>query len=142
METETIKTLIEQADSDLKRARGELYQPAEDVVNYCVCVSARTALQRYLLGLYLFLKKDDDETVKINHTIDELVGFCNKEMSELKKLDFEHINCKEHDVLNTEELFFCNDVEIVDHCTELAEKVRELLISAIPEDMHPGPFSI
>jgi hypothetical protein len=41
-----------------------------------------------------------------------------------------------------EGFFFCNDVELMDHYTELAEKVRELLISAIPEDMHPGPFSI
>jgi len=138
METEIIKTLIEQADSDLKRAKGELYQPAEDVVNYCVCVSARSALQRYLLSLYLTLKKDEMEAIEVNQTIEELVRLCSKEVSELKSLNFDHINCKEYDVLNTDEIFFCNDVGIVNHCTDLADKVRKILFFKLPEGIIPG----
>lgn len=137
METESIKTLIEQADSDLKKAKGELYQPAEDVVNYCVCVSARIALHRYLYSLYLFLTGDDKNAEREGLTIEQLVDHCSKEFSELKELDFNHIHCKNLNVLNTDDIFFCNDVDVVNHCSSLAEQVRDILVNNIPDHLQP-----
>lgn len=134
MNTETIKTQFKQAEDDLKRAKGELYQPMEDVVNYCVCVSARSALYRYLNTLYLYLSKDGPEDLRDDLTLDELIKQCSKKSESVGKLNFDNINCKHLDVRKSEEIYYCNDVEIVNHCTELAEQVRELLLDHLPPE--------
>lgn len=133
-----IKTLIEQADSELVRARNENYKPAEDVVSYCSCVSARSALYRYLKAYHLhggaLIENREQDTL----TMDQLLEESKRKFPELDKLDFSNINCSDRNVLATEDLFFCNDVEVVDHCTKLAEQVRELLIKKLPDDLQPN----
>jgi len=142
MDRQMIKTLIEQADSDLQRARGEIYKPAEDVVSYCSCVFARGALYRYLKAFYLHSGALIENSEQDSLTMEQLLDDSKWKFPELKELDFSNINCKDRDVLATEDLFFCNDVDVVDHCTKLAEQVREILIKKLPDDMHPNqsPF--
>lgn len=134
MKTEAIKTQLELAEKDLKRAKGELYQPIEDVVNYCVCVSARSALYRYLNTLFLYLTKNEQIENQEDLTLEELIQLCSNKLESIKKLNFDNINCKHLDVRNTEEIYYCNDVDIVSHCTGLAEKVRELLFEQLPPE--------
>lgn len=142
MDRQMIKTLIEQADSDLERARNENYKPAEDVVSYCSCVSARGALYRYLKAYHLHGGALIENREQDSITMDQLLEESKRTFPELGDLDFSGINCKDRDVLATEDLFFCNDVEVVDHCAKLAEQVRELLLHKLPEDLHPNrsPF--
>lgn len=135
MKTEVIKTQLELAEKDLKRAKGELYQPMEDVVNYCVCVSARSALYRYLKTLYLYLTKDDQIEIQEDLPLEELIQLCSNKLESVKELNFDNINCKHLDVRESEEIYYCNDVGIVSHCTELAEKVRELLFEQLPPEL-------
>lgn len=134
MKTEAIKTQLELAEKDLKRAKGELYQPIEDVVNYCVCVSARSALYRYLNTLFLYLTKNEQIENQEDLTLEELIQLCSNKLESIKKLNFDNINCKHLDVRNTEEIYYCNDVDIVSSCTNLAEKVRELLFEQLPPE--------
>ena len=67
MDTHQIKTNFEQADQFLEAAQSELNRPAEDVVPYMVCRSARKSISHYLKG---FLLKhgnefDEEDTVEI-----------------------------------------------------------------------------
>ncbi len=134
MKTEAIKTQFKQAEEDLKRAKGELYQPMEDVVSYCVCVSARSALYRYLFTLYLYLSEGEPEVPRDDLTLEELIKLCSKKSDSVGKLNFDNINCKHLDVRKSDEIYYCNDVEIVNHCTELAEQVREHLLDHLPPE--------
>ena len=138
MKTEAIKTQFEQAEKDLKRAKGELYQPMEDVVSYCVCVSARGALYRYLKTLDLLLSKDDQVEQQNDLSLEDLIQRCNAKCEDLTDINFSNINCKHLDVRDEGEVYFCNDVDIVNHCTDLAEEVREILLDKLPPDFKSG----
>lgn len=130
MDDEKVKVLFENAESALKNARKQLYQPAEDVVNYSVCVSARTALQQYLNCLHLIYVRDHHDDRLESPTMKQLIDYCSRYNDELKSMDFSSVNCKCRDVVNVDDddIFYCNDVFVVKHCTELAEDVRELVM--------------
>lgn len=135
MKTEAIKTQFEQAEKDLKRAKGELYQPMEDVVNYCVCISARSALYRYLKTLHLLLSTEEQIDQQNDLSLEDLIQKCNAKCEDLNRLNFSDINCKHLDVRDDSEIYYCNDVDVVKHCTNLAEEVREILLGHLPPEI-------
>ena len=133
-----------QAETSLNRARNELYKPLDDVVNYSACTFSRTALYNYLSCLYIlhsgdevdavaddqakFMKQSVDDGTK---TMDELIAFVSKHEPEVKKLDFESVRCVNNnikDVLNDDEIYFCNDTIQIYTCTDLAEKIKGLVV--------------
>ncbi|MBO0340367.1 MAG: hypothetical protein VX798_04090 [Bacteroidota bacterium] len=67
MDTDQIKTKFEQADQFLEAAQSELNRPAEDVVPYMVCRSARKSISHYLNGFLLKhgVESNEDDTVEI-----------------------------------------------------------------------------
>lgn len=126
--------LYQQAEDELKRAQGELYRPAEDVVSFSACLFSRKALTNYLQALSLLYAEQNDKDVGEPVTIEDWIQFSQKFNDELKDVDFSSLNCKCNDILEdeSEQIVFCTSVDKVHHCTELAEKVRDILEKEFP----------
>lgn len=126
--------LYQQAEDELKRAQGELYRPAEDVVSFSACLFSRKALTNYLQALSLLYAEQNDKDVGEPMTIEDWIQFSQKFNDELKDVDFSSLNCKCNDILEdeSEQIVFCTSVDKVHHCTELAEKVRDILEKEFP----------
>ena len=130
MSNKKIKELFKQADSELYSARNELYKPAEDVVNYSVCVFARSALYRFIHCLYLIYTEENGEKPQEGLTMEQMMEYVNQYDSKAVQIDFSNVQCKSKvEVTETrDELFFCNSVNHVKYCADTADKVRELVI--------------
>jgi hypothetical protein len=128
MNNENLKQLFKEADEDLELARKELYKPSGDVVNYAVCVSARSALHRFMTCLYVIHARENEQEVETLNTVDEMAAEISKYSQSLEDLDFSGLHCSCTDVMNREEVFYCNDVKKVLYCTDLADRVRDLVL--------------
>lgn len=130
MSEQLIKEMFKQADSELYRARNELYKPAEDVVKYSVCVFARSALYRFMNCLYIIYSKENNDQIKGSQTLEQMIGYCSVYNSQLKQIDFSNVHCKTRTDLaeDVDEIYFCNNVNHVKYCADIAEEVRELVI--------------
>ena len=124
-----IKELFELAEEDLNHARQELYRPSSDVVSFSACVSTRRALYRYLEALANTYAAKHDDSFAEDGTIETLIEFCSKYNDQIKKIDFSSLNCKCNEIMEDgeEEIIYCTNVEKVNYCTELAEKVRSII---------------
>tara|TARA_R110000744_G_scaffold57021_1_gene120087 strand:+ start:517 stop:981 length:465 start_codon:yes stop_codon:yes gene_type:complete len=67
MDTDQFKTKFESADQFLEAAKGELNRPAEDVVPFMVCRSARKSISNYLKGFLITkgVEYNEEDTVEI-----------------------------------------------------------------------------
>jgi hypothetical protein len=130
MSNEMIKELFKQADSELYNARNELYKPAEDVVNYSVCVFARSALYRFIQCLYLIYTDQNGDTPEQELTMEQMMDYINRYDSNAMEIDFSNVHCKTkaHVTETKENPYFCNSVEHVKYCTDTADRVRDLVI--------------
>jgi hypothetical protein len=124
-----IKELFELAEEDLNHARQELYRPSTDVVSFSACVSTRRALYRYLEALANTYAAKNNDSFAEDGTIETLIDFCSKYNDQIKQIDFSSLNCKCNDIMEDgeEEIVYCTNVEKVNYCTELAEKVRSII---------------
>jgi hypothetical protein len=131
MSDEKLLRLYKQADADFHKARNELYKPLDDVVTYSACTFSRSALYHFLSCLYVHGTNDTDPMIeKGRKTIDELIKYGKDHYPEIKEMDFNPVRCKNKnvkDVLNDDEIYFCNDPEQVMICTSLAEQIKELI---------------
>ncbi|MEX0648982.1 MAG: hypothetical protein WEA56_13055 [Balneolaceae bacterium] len=129
MKDEKLKQLFKLADLELNRAKEELFHPAEDVVNYVVCVNARSALYLFLTCLYEINARENNEPAEKLHTLEQLVEKIGKYTRDLESVDLSGMNCRNRKMVDKEdEVYFCNDVDKVKYCTSAAERVRELVI--------------
>src|SRR6056297_1020106 len=126
--------LYQKAEDELKRAQGELYRPAEDVVSYSACLFSRKALTNYLQALSLLYAEKNNAGIDEMTTIEDWIGFSRQYSDDLKDVDFSSLNCKCNEILEdeSEQIVFCTSVDKVHHCSELAEKVREILVKEFP----------
>ncbi len=124
-----LQEILNQAEVDFDRSQQELYRPSTDVVLYSACFYARRALHHYLY--YYYKKFDGPGADKSPHelTILEMAEYCVKFDKRIKKIDFEGMHCSKSDVLEDEEVFFCNDVDKVTSCKSLAEEMRKVVYS-------------
>lgn len=142
MKKDIIKRMYRKADADLARARDELYKPEEDVVYYSSCVSARSAMYHFLGCLsMLSRKKVDIESIE-NGTkpMDQLIKEAGKKYPEVAKMDFNAVECKCKDIeniLSDEETHFCNETDIVTHCTNLADQLKEIVVKQSDQFVQP-----
>lgn len=127
--------LYQKAEDELKRAQGELYRPAEDVVSYSACLFSRKALTNYLQALSVLYAEKNNVEMGEMPTIEDWISFSRQFSEELKDVDFSSLNCKCNEILEdeSEQIVFCTSVDKVHHCSELAEKVREILVKEFPE---------
>jgi len=126
--------LYQKAEDELKRAQGELYRPAEDVVSYSACLFSRKALTNYLQALSLLYAEKNNAGIDGMSTIEDWIGFSRQYSNDLKDVDFSSLNCKCNEILEdeSEQIVFCTSVDKVHHCSELAEKVRDILVKEFP----------
>ena len=131
MEKGNLDQLCDQAEAALEKAEQELYRPSRDVVNYSVCVSARSALYLYLKYLAnLYKQQFDGLEINESTTLEELIAYCRQYNDQLKEVDFSEINCKKCNVLSEDKVYFCNDVNTVKHCTDLTKTVKKVVLEA------------
>lgn len=124
----------------MEKARAELYKPKEDVVAYHACTYSRSALYHYLSCLYVPHVQEEDKVEKGEVTLDELVSLVGAKHDEVKEMDFSSVRCIRKDVkdvLNDDEIYFCNNVDQINTCTDLAKKIRKLVINTTFEGVEP-----
>lgn len=134
MSEERINKLYLKGESLLSRAHNELYKPKGDVVKYSACISARSALYYFLSCLYLYHDGKDEkgEIEDGSKTIEELIDYVGDYHEGISDIDFSQMRCKYkdiEDVVSNDEIYFCNNTEIINTCTELADQTRELVIN-------------
>jgi hypothetical protein len=129
--------LYQKADDELQRAQNELYRPAEDVVSYSACLFSRKALTNYIQALSILYAEREGVSIGEMNTIEEWIDFSRKYSDELKEVDFSSLNCKCNEILEdeSEQIVFCTSVDKVHHCSELAEKVREILTNEFQSEL-------
>lgn len=129
MDDNNIDQLYEQADIEMGKALKELNRPSRDIVNYSACVSARRALHHFLSCLAILYRREyNGNKLGESPTLEELITYCRKYNDHLKEVDFSNVHCKNCDVLNDEKVYFCNDANIVKHCTGLAREVKTIVL--------------
>lgn len=143
MDDERLTKLYAKADKLLSKATEELYKPQEDVVNYSACISSRSALYHFLGCMYLhFTDEEVDKSLEEGKmSIDELLNFARQYSNELGEINFDIMRCScenVEDILNNEEIYFCNNTEIVQGCTNLAKKVKKLVINNAFDGVAPS----
>ena len=133
MKKEIISRIYRKADADLARARNELFKPEEDVVYYSSCVSARSAMYHFL-GCLSVIEKEKADINSIENGLtpmDQLVREAGKKFPEVANMDFSSVECQcmgIQNLLNDEETHFCNNSEMVTHCTNLADQLKEIVL--------------
>lgn len=141
MSDEKLLKLYKQAVSDFHKARNELYKPSDDVVTYSACTFSRSSLYHFLSCLYVHGTKDRDPAIeKGRKTIEELIRYSQENYPKVKEMDFNPVRCKNKnvkDVLNDDEIYFCNDAEQIMVCTNLADQIRELIIDRVFDGVQP-----
>ncbi len=137
MKDSNFKELFQQAGSELNNASTELSKPRNDVVEYSVCVSSRRALYFLVKILYEFYSQKNDDPVKEHPTLDEMVQYCVDYNEKIRFMNFREIYCRKRDVLDDDALFYCDEVEKVKACTELAEKVKKVVEEVVWQGKDP-----
>ncbi|MDI6402091.1 hypothetical protein QLX67_08800 [Balneolaceae bacterium ANBcel3] len=125
-----LQQILSQAEVDYERSQKEMYRPSTDVVLYSACFYARRALHQYLF--YCYKKYNGPASDKSPHdlTVMEMAEYCSQHDERIAKIDFEAMNCSRSDVLEEEEVFFCNDVDKVGSCKTLSEQMREVVLKS------------
>lgn len=140
MNKENLNQLFRQADTELNIARNELYKPSRDVVTYSVCISARSALYRFMQCLYQLYAEENNKPVEESLSLFELLEFSRQYDENLNTLDFSRMNCINRDVRQEKEehVYFCDDTCMVQECTDAAVAVRELVIAKAGDTLQAG----
>lgn len=123
-----LQKILKQAELDYDRSLEELYRPSTDVVLYSACFFARRALHHYLYFCYKKFDGPDAEKPPYVLTVESMAEFCARHDERIGKIDFLNMHCSKTDVLEEEEVFFCNDVDKVSSCRNLAEQMRKIVI--------------
>ncbi|SMO64502.1 hypothetical protein [Fodinibius sediminis] len=147
MDDERVEILYAKADNLLSKATEELHKPEEDVVTYSACISARSSLYHFLGCLYVHKSNEEiDKTLEQGKkTIDELIEYATQHVSGVGEIDFSPMRCTCKDVkeiVNDEEIYFCNNINIVKECTHLAQKVKDIIVSDAFGGQAPGDKSV
>jgi hypothetical protein len=133
MENLSPQQMFHQANADLSKAEKELDRPSDDVVNYAVCMNARRALFYFMNCLSEHYAQSGKDSINQLESLIDHIQYCEKYNKSIRKLDFSCIDCREHDVLHPDELFFCNDVYKVKQCKELADQVKKVVLETVPD---------
>lgn len=126
-----LQYILDQAEVDFERAQQELYRPSADVVVYSACFYARRALHQYLYYCYKKYEGPGANDRSLHDlTVEEMADYCSQHDDRIAKIDFEGMHCRKSDVLEDEEVFFCNDVNKVNSCKNLSAQMREVVMNS------------
>jgi len=130
MSNEDMDQVLNQAEIDYEKAQEELYRPSTDVVAFSACLFSRRALHHYLYYFYKKYGAKDADKPASELTIEQMAGYCSQYNDRIARIDFENMHCRDEDVTDEENLFFCNDVEKLNSCKSLAGQLREIVMSS------------
>jgi len=116
MDTNVIKTKFEQAEQYLESAQNEMNRPAEDVVPYMVCRSARESISSYLMGFLLKNKVKFDE----EDTTEDLLKKCQAVNNKFKDVDLSPLTF-------TKDYEYSAEIYEMENCIELANYTKKLV---------------
>ncbi len=116
MDTNKIKTKLEQANQHLEVAKSELNRPAEDVVPFMVCRSARYSVSHYLQGFLLKHGIEFDEEV----SVETLLEKCRAIEGKFNNFDLSAITFTKDDEYSAE-------FDEMENCIDLAEHAKQLV---------------
>lgn len=122
-----LQQILDQAEADFDRSRNELYRPSTDVVLYSACFYARRALHSYLFYYYKKFQGPGSDKSPHDLTVKEMVDYCARYDKRIGQLDIDGMHCSKSDVLEEDEVYFCNSVDKVNSCKNLAEQMHELV---------------
>lgn len=147
MNNERIEKLYTKADELLSKATEELNKPEEDVVNYSACISARSALYHFLGTYYVYKSQEEvDKSLEQGKmTVDELIEYAEQHISEISEIDFSPMRCTCKDVkeiVNNDEIYFCNNIDTIKGCTKIAQKVKDIIVSDAFDGKAPNGKSV
>ena len=115
MDTHQIKIKFEQADQFLEAAQSELNRPAEDVVPYMVCRSARKSISHYLKGFLLRHGNEFNE----EDTVEILLNKCQNISNAFKNFDLSPLKFDRDDEFSAE-------FDEMKSCIDLAAYAKQL----------------
>lgn len=142
MEKEIISRMYRIADTELAKARNELNRSEENVVLYSSCISARSAMYHYL-GCLSMLDRENVDIDSINNgtkPMDQLIKEAGKRYPEVANMDFSAVQCRRSDIaslLSNDEVDFCNNTDNVNNCTNLAYRLKEIVMKRAPAFVQP-----
>jgi hypothetical protein len=116
MDTNQINTKFEQADQFLEAAQSELNRPAEDVVPYMVCRSARKSISHYLKG---FLLKHGNN-VNEEDSVETLLNKCQNISSTFLSFDLGPITFTRDDEYSAEYNRMKSCIDLASYAKQLA----------------------
>lgn len=116
MDTEQIKSKLEKADRHLAEARNELNRPAEDVVPFMVCRSARYSISNYLQGYLLKHQTEFDPEA----SVEALLEKCRAIDTQFKSFDLSAITFAKDDEYSAE-------FDQMEGCINLAEHAKTMI---------------
>lgn len=116
MDTNQIKSNFEQADQHIKAAKSELNRPAEDVVPFMVCRSARYAITNYLKGFLLKNEIEFDEEASVETLREKCLAIDDK----FKTFDLSAITFAKDDEYSAE-------FDEMENSIDLAEQAKQLV---------------
>lgn len=117
MDTQQIKSKFEYADQCLEAAKNELNRPAEDVVPFMVCRSARHSISNYLMGYLLTNGIELDEEVPVETILEK----CRALNSAFNDFDLSAINFASDDEYSA-------DFGKMEKCIVLATYAKQLAV--------------
>lgn len=124
---ESIKELYKSAETELDQAWEEMCRPSTDVVTYSACVGSRRALYHFLRVVVML--SGDESADDVSLTMDELIALGRTREPKLNAIDFTEVHCKcDYSAdADPEEEVFCDSVEKVQFCVDLARQVQSII---------------
>lgn len=116
MDVNHSKTKIEQANQHLEEAKNELNRPAEDVVPYMVCRSARYSISHYLQAFLLKHEIEFDQAA----SVETLLAKCRAMGDTFNSFDLSAITFTKDDEYSAA-------FDEMEKCIDLAEFAKQLV---------------
>lgn len=125
MDNSKVREFYKAGVLELSKAEKELQRPHEDVVLYNACLNSRRAIHRFMSAIYLH-NNQGSTTPPDSLTIEQLLQHNQPYEPTLKEIDFSQINCRCSDVLNDEEVFYCDNHAHVKTCFNIANRLMQI----------------
>jgi hypothetical protein len=119
-----VKQLIQEADQMMQAARKESNRAEEDAITHTVCFQSRQSLINYLTAYLLQQQVKPQQPA----TMAGLLEQCRSLDGRFQLLDLSNIHCR----FESYHQEYCLDNAQVDHCLEVAEQARGLVMDVAP----------
>jgi hypothetical protein len=118
-----IQQLLSEGSDLIHFAANEVHRSEEDVVTFLACNNIKRGINYYLQAFIESYRM----TPPLHPTPDSLLRICMSIDPKFKTLDFKPLECSHEKGANN----YCQDLDHVNECLELAKTTRSLVIERI-----------